>query len=312
MQLVVTLGKPMASASVLLYLHVPKTGGTTFSDLIYANCCDEQYYVDAEGYLHAGVYYFPVGFFRDEAEPLRDLVLQTLKRPDLRAVVGHFWYGIHELVPRPSRYVTILRDPVERAISLYYHLKLPNVVSLEEFVSHPPYREVDNGQTRRISGEDPQIGRCTPTMLKRAKDNLQNQFCVVGVTDRFEETSVFLKRVMGWTKEIVGYPRNTNPARVSALSLSRATTELIRSKHAFDVELYRIASELLDAATGRQGASFWLEVERLKSQSTAWIAKQAGDTDDTESRDAASIQTNSLAIGDRDKLKFNDDGSLKL
>lgn len=35
-----------------------------------------------------------------------------------RAVVGHFWFAVHEHVGRPWTYVTLLRDPVERVGAL--------------------------------------------------------------------------------------------------------------------------------------------------------------------------------------------------
>jgi Sulfotransferase family len=166
-------------------------------------------------------------------------------------------------VPRPTRYVTLLRNPVERAISLYYHLNLK--ISLEEFIRRPPYREADNGQTRRISGDDPEVGQCTAAMLRRAKENLRDRFALVGVTERFEETALHLKRVMGWTKEINCYPKNRNPNRIATSSVSNQVVDLIQRHEAYDIELYGYALELLRAATAAQDVGFWSEVEELKA-----------------------------------------------
>jgi hypothetical protein len=35
--------------------------------------------------------------------------------------MGHFGYGIHEAIPGPSRYVTMLRDAPDRVASIYFH-----------------------------------------------------------------------------------------------------------------------------------------------------------------------------------------------
>ncbi|MEO5579030.1 MAG: hypothetical protein ABIR58_00110 [Gemmatimonadaceae bacterium] len=81
-------------------------------------------------------------------------------------------------------------------------------MSLHDFVTNPPFREVDNDQTRRIAGEEPPLGRCTSAMFELAKQNLRRHFRVVGVTDRFDETLLLMKQAFGWTNSLCNYPSN--------------------------------------------------------------------------------------------------------
>ncbi|MDQ4142578.1 MAG: hypothetical protein M3198_02360, partial [Actinomycetota bacterium] len=171
---------------------------------------------------------------------------------------------------------TLLRHPVDRVSSLYHHvLKHPdysdfhryvvsNEISLEEFVSGLSCKEADNGQVRRISGRDPEVGRCSTKMLEEAKANLRNCFALVGITERFNETLVLLSRALGW--QLAPYvPQQVNPQRPSRDSLPPKVDDVIMRRNDLDLDLYRYGSSLLDAAIGAQDSRFEREVEEFDS-----------------------------------------------
>lgn len=248
-------GAPEARADpTVLFLHVPKAGGTTLGEYVFNQCRAPE--GEDDGLLSAGVLFVPYGFFKEPGLGVPDSIRPVLGRPDLRAVVGHFWFGLHAHVARPWRYVTLLRDPVERVVSLYHYLKLDARMSLEELAASPPFREADNDQVRRVAGVDPEIGGCTEAMLETAKENLRRHFAVVGVTERFDETLVLLDRRLGWTKEVASYPRNVNPARRPTDTLPRATIDALRARNALDAELHRFAMEWMDEAIAAEGPAF--------------------------------------------------------
>jgi hypothetical protein len=252
-----------AGAPVVLYLHIPKAGGTTLGEYVYSQCRAPEDH--DEGLLNAGVLFMPYGFLKEPDLRIPDYIVPTLARPELRAVLGHFWFGVHEHVGRPCTYVTLLRDPVERIISLYHYLQLQERMSLEEFAASPPFKEADNDQVRRIAGEDPPIGGCTAETLRTAKENLRRHFAVVGVTERFDETLVLLNRRLGWTREVVSYPRNVNPDRRPTESIPRSTLELIRERNALDAELHRFAQQWMDEAIAAEGPAFHDELARYRA-----------------------------------------------
>jgi hypothetical protein len=183
--------------------------------------------------------------------------MQTLlKRNDLQAVIGHFSFGIHNLLERPFHYITIVREPVSRVVSLYHYLKLENEISLQDFADSCPYREIDNDQTRRIAGVNPEIGKCSENDLQTAKDNLRHHFAVVGTTERFDETLALLKQKFNWNKEVVAYPRNVNTYQKDSTLLSEATIKAIKNRNIFDIELHRYANQLMDEAIACQRETF--------------------------------------------------------
>ena len=235
-----------SGAPVVLFLHIPKAGGSTLGEYVYNQCCAPSAIVDDP--LNAGVAYLDYGFIKDSELTVPEHVINLLGRRDLRAVIGHFWFGLHEHVARPCRYITLLRDPLERVVSLYYFAKLQDAMSLEEFARKPPFREVDNDQTRRIAGINPPVGECTPAMLDLARKNLRQHFDVVGTTERMKETLTRLDVKLGWNREVVSLPRNVNAERPKSSALTPAAMDAIRARNELDYELWRYASELLDAA----------------------------------------------------------------
>lgn len=267
----------MISDRIILYLHIPKTGGTTLNSCIYNHWHDTgPYYVDADGYLHSGIYYFPIGFFKDTALALPESVRSTLGRSDLRAVLGHFPFGVHSHVVHPWTYVTILRDPLERVWSLYNHVcgDAP-AVDVVEFMSNPKYIEVDNDQTRRISGLEPPLGQCTRATLEQAMENLRRHFSVVGVTERFDETLLLLRRTFGWGDDVSYYPKNQNPRKAPTATLPPEAVDAIRERNALDIALYDFANELLDEAIVTQGDTFRDELASFKVGKEAWYRQLA-------------------------------------
>ncbi len=251
----------------VLFLHIPKAGGTTLGEFVFNQCrTDDEY---DEGLIKSGVFFMSHGFFKEFDLSVPEHVQKILRRPDLRAVVGHFGFGLHEYINRPSTYITLLRNPVERIISLYHYLKLEDKMSLEQFASSPPFKEADNDQTRRLAGVDPEIGGCTSEHLRAAQENLRKHFSVVGVTERLDETFILLKRNLNWTKEIASYPRNVNPNKPLTNSISPEIRKAIRKRNELDCELHQYANKLMDEAIAGEGSEFYNELEQYKKLSSA-------------------------------------------
>jgi hypothetical protein len=247
---------------VTLFLHIPKAGGSTLSDYIFAQCRDPRGTDD--GLLNAGVYFYPEGFFCDGGSS-PEYIKDVASRPDLRAVVGHFSFGLQRLFDRETRLVTVLREPVDRVVSLYAYLQLEGRMSLEQFAEAPPFPEASNDQTRRISGVAGAPALCSDDDLRAAQDNLRRHTSVVGLTERLDETLVLMRRRFGWDLDVPSFPKNTNPRRPRMAEVPATCAERIRRLNALDVALYRSAVELLDRAVDEEGPGFQADLEAFRA-----------------------------------------------
>jgi len=276
----------MSNQPVVVYIHIPKAGGTTLADWLYGQLRDlsgEACEAEEEGCLNSGIFYYSSGYIKGPDAQDIARIMRVLPRPDLKAVLGHCNFGIHEQLTRPASYITMLRHPVERVMSLYHFeklvkakfgdhegIKLPAETTLKSFVESPPFKDVDNGQTRRIAGLSPDVGGCTRAMLERAKENLRRHFAVVGLTERFDETLVLLKQAFSWSRDVFYYPMNTNPDRAAMPCESQDTIHTIQAHNSFDYELYQFAIELMESAVSRYGTAFQEQLEEFRVKKQAW------------------------------------------
>lgn len=144
-----------SNAPISLFLHRPKTGGTTLTDFLYFVYRADKAFKAENGFLLDGIYYPPIGLKANVDHLSSDLV-RALSRTDINAVIGHFSFRIHKHLNKPFRYLSILRDLVDRIISLFHHMNLD--IRLDEFLELPYMKKLDNDMVRRVSGIDNEVG----------------------------------------------------------------------------------------------------------------------------------------------------------
>ncbi len=253
---------PAAPGRRLVFLHIPKTAGSTLRRII-----ERQYDPDL---------IFTLEGWRVREKDFRDLPADDRAR--IQVLAGHQFFGLHELLPEPSSYVTMLRDPVERLISQYYHiLRSPehylhrqvteDRLSLAEFAAADLAPELDNGQVRYLAGLKDQGRRCTAEHLEIAKRHLAERFLVAGLAERFDESVLLMKHLLGWRLPV--YTR-TNVARnrPPRSTIPAPTIEALRRACSLDRELYSHASRLLDRQVAEQGELFQRELTAFQTLNT--------------------------------------------
>jgi hypothetical protein len=265
------LTAPLDPSSLLLFLHLPKTAGTTLKEYIYSVYEPPDPPEESEGgYFHYGIYdYYPSDEL-GEAPPAG--LDRIMNRPDLRVVVGHFAYGLHALQPKPATYVTILREPIERVISVASHNlrwsgqeeREVTVPDLDQYLLEAEIRDLDNGQTRRLSGVDAEFGRCAPAMLESAQEHVREHFSAVGLTERFEESLVLFARALRWPLDMYFSPQLVDPRRASRSDLSAETLEAITERNRLDIALYDWAAARFDEQIEAEGPGFADDVAALE------------------------------------------------
>ena len=246
----------MTDDRTVIFLHIGKTAGSTLRQVLKRQ--------------------FPSSHLtvRARQRPRTDTIADFARLPEAdrlrpRLIMGHTVYGLHEGVPRPCTYVTMLRHPVKLAFSQYryvqripshHHHEAVKDLTLEEYVASRISFEMDNSQTRAIAGDlGTPVGECTDEMLELAKRNLDEHFSWFGLTERFDESLILLRRTFAW-KDVRYVSRNVSRSRAD---LTQAQRELLEQANRLDMELYAYAQQVMDERIAAE-PGFAEELERFK------------------------------------------------
>jgi hypothetical protein len=263
-------------APLTIFVHVPKTAGTAVTLALRTN----EPYTERSGNVFKG------GRGGTAGNPdYARTVTRTLADPKVGLIAGHTTMGIDAHIPanRERRYVTMLRDPVERALSHYYAA----VHSAQRPRREPrprkpgkPVRPVrpllsaeadhdtafsgvafipDNLHVRMLCGDPLPFGPVTTGMLEAAKQNLAEQIHVFGITERFDESIALIARRLGH-RSLFHSSQRGNDERPRGDAVPVALAAAARRHNDLDLELYAYACELFDRATELDELDFRLDV----------------------------------------------------
>jgi hypothetical protein len=279
---------------LLVLLHIPKTAGMTLAGIL------QYVYGDAfrggvgESRFLPDDRRMPNVFSRPQHVEAR---LKSLRaKGSVRALSGHLTFGWVDRLPANSRWITVLRDPVERTLSQYYYfvdppprrsgrpgagfvppwLPAPTAsLTLDEALTERGYIPPDL-QTRMLCGLLSPYDPLPEDALAQAKRNLDERFVYVGTTERFTEFLALLNLELGWPT--VAYRRsNANPKRPTRADLDPETLRLVEDRNRLDLELHAHAASILDKALSRHGAELADEAEVLRVAEQRRRAKETHD-----------------------------------
>lgn len=236
---------------LFIFLHVPKTAGTTMNTLLVT-----QYGQGHVAFLH-------------ESNPWStERLVQLCNAEDspIKAISGHFPFGIHQLIDRPCTYFTFLRHPIEMLVSMYYYIRRTPVVPTHEKVLTMSFREfaespelehlTTNLQTKYVTGMPNRFEHQSghqylswdpgpyPPDLALAKEHLERFFSFVGITERFHESLTPLAKLFGWNKEVLLCYENATRNRPQVSELDPDAIELLIQKNQLDIQLYEFAQTM--------------------------------------------------------------------
>jgi hypothetical protein len=180
--------------AIYIFLHIPKSAGTTFRYHIENNFAADEI----------------LGLYNaDEHRMKRDDVfakvsaLTPQQRRRLRVIYGHeVHYGIHELLERPARYVTFLRDPIDKTISFYNYRMQQGIrkqqVDASRLPSFEEWLRSSPGMHDGMLGDLVKYGFAEGNDVSQpALRALMDKFYYVGTTENFDEDALFLYHEMG-------------------------------------------------------------------------------------------------------------------
>jgi hypothetical protein len=230
---------------MVYYLHIPKTAGTSVKQIISRN-------YQASEVVFIGVHW-TTWLGHGEVKERLDI------SPDAKLVHAHLSYGVHEHVAGKYSYATMLRNPCDRIVSGYHHLRrhkkneLQQIVqhySLEEYINSHLVLDVDNGMVRRLSGvmDSVPFGGITSEHLELARKNLEHDFVFVGTQERFDESLYLLAENLSWKHR--HYTPEKQRARRAKQEHSQVSPRVLRKideLNRYDHELYSYAADRLAA-----------------------------------------------------------------
>jgi hypothetical protein len=229
---------------IFFFVHLMKTGGTTFVQHIKANFPPDACYPTADAEDRNRAY--------RRVDELK--ALSPEQRRDIRVYCGHFPFAASQLVGADVTF-SILREPVDRTVSFLRHakrwIKDKTHLSLEEiyedewmqhfFIRNYQSRafamQLDEDGEIRLDGKD-----VDDRLLARAKDNLE-RLDVLGLTERYGEFLDEMRTRFGWRIDdgVRDMLVSTEDWDVSASFRAR-----IAEENSADVEFYDHARRLLD------------------------------------------------------------------
>lgn len=262
----------MTNPNTIIFLHIPKTAGTTLNRILQKQFRPQQIYN-----LGANV--------QESLRVYRGMT--TGERSAYRLVTGHTSYGFHDYVPGSSTYFTFLRDPVERVISFYHFVKsndqhyLNNAVineysGITPFINSGITKMVDNGQTRLISGVwlEPGYGEITAQTFEQAKRNLAQNFSVVGLTEQFDATLLLLRKRFNW-KDIFYVRQNVSKVGARDRELTAEENDVISNYNRWDIALYEFVQELFEQQITDLGPDFPRQLATFRSRNKRYQTYKA-------------------------------------
>lgn len=238
--------------AVLYFQSIPKTASTT-------------------------LYHILASFFLPEqVAPIQPIShLMTVSREqvyDWQLVGGHFYWNIAPILGCEPIRITMLRNPIDRAISYYHHIRrAPRHYAHERVVdqtldaylsdlrNHAHFRNLmvrslgqfhDLSAQHRIAVKRNESFECRleayggcgdRTMLETAWERVSS-FLWVGLQERFDETLALLCRQMGWQMP----DDYTSHLRFEYSTVGiEAAVERLTDYNALDLELYQRVCELV-------------------------------------------------------------------
>ena len=220
----------------IIFIHIPKTAGTTFKSVLFSNYREEQ----------LGLWTKP-----ESNKTQEELLAFIDQEKDL--IMGHIDLGrLPEKVFNEYRLLCFLRNPIDQVVSHYVNVKNSNMEEHDQFNDMPFEGFLDsyrgrNWQCQFLSSykEKPMAINNVDTLLKEAVNNLESRIFFCGIGERFDESLIYLRAKIG-LKNTAYQVRNSTMDRELSKRLKQDFKKEIEKNNEADIELYRRGLEIFN------------------------------------------------------------------
>ena len=246
---------------VLVFIHLPKTGGSTLDALLFRQFPREK-----------------VFHISDTPHCETFLAMGDEERDRFDCIIGHVPACIHNFISRPCRYIVLLREPLERAISDYYSILTNSAhrrheeytrkkVTLEQYLRT---RVFPRGILNLLLYPNVELFRHIPSIeklrgyescsmneiMEQSKRKLREDFFQAGITDRFEDFVLLLARKLGWRLPYYHIKnQNRSRPRTDTLNIAPGLLADFYQSYSAEYQLYEYARSLFAADWSESGIS---------------------------------------------------------
>jgi len=185
----------------IIFLHIPKTAGTNLDAFASSVSLKEGKFHYQRLSVPRVTGRSPILITPDWIGGLKQLENnphELDKVPQTFFLSGHFPYGLHLHFSKPSKYITLVRHPLERELSSANFDYQRGYIDANEFESYLTERMIDNPQVRMIAGEEYMIGPCTERTLEMAKENIERDFILAAPSEDVDSFIQILASMQKW------------------------------------------------------------------------------------------------------------------
>jgi hypothetical protein len=220
--------RPYDPGSPLIFLHVPKTAGTSLREIF-------------RGWFGPGLLEHYAGV-PDGSLPVRHDLSALLSTGRPLTIYGHFnrrrGFGVDDYYPEVRQFATVLRDPFDRTVSGYCHL-------VRQHQANPTHPAPSEGLRDYLRKKRDGAITFFPGFI--TADNYEQMidryFVAIGVVERLDVSLQHIASALGRSVDSGEMPRlNVNEAPVEEVGDLR---EEFIANHPLDYQLYRYACERL-------------------------------------------------------------------